>query len=76
MFQEVAPLPEAGMKRSLSPEKEVLPASKKAREDGQSPSHLLVCFDLEMTDGSFASEIFQVSPAILCIVLYLCMFAH
>ena len=60
MFQEVAPLPEAGMKRSLSPEKEVLPASKKAREDGQSPSHLLVCFDLEMTDGCIASEIFQV----------------
>ena len=55
-MMKVLPLASQGRKRSLSPEKEE-PSTKKARK--VSPN-LLICFDLEMTDGSFASEIFQV----------------
>ena len=33
---------------------------KGSEKEGEKSSRLLVCFDLEMSDGSFASEIFQV----------------
>ena len=59
-------------KRSLQPEEKNEAGTKRAKRSpaeelggvqlgAHKDSSLIICFDLELTDGSFASEIFQVS---------------
>jgi len=50
-------------KRPRSPETGETKDTKRIKgseKEGEKSSRLLVCFDLEMSDGSFASEIFQI----------------
>jgi len=52
-----------GNKRRLSPDLTEDKSNKKARKDSTEVtegSSLLICYDLELTDGSFASEIYQI----------------
>ena len=46
----------APKRAKLSPDKELVGAQLGAHKD----TSLIICFDLELSDGSFASEIFQV----------------